>query len=116
MRICTRSSFFNRFVKGMGLCCFFVTVMSAGSVLGQDLNKKISLSLDSASLEQSIQEIAKKGDLRLSIRERLLSGSTKRVSVPSQLLTTGEALSMVLSGTGLRYRVVEGYVVIENAP
>lgn len=116
MRICTRSSFFNRFVKTPGLCCFFLMVMFAGRSFGQDLNKKITISFDSASLEQSINEIAKKGDLRLSIREKLLSGSTKRVSVASQTLTTGEALLMVLSGTGLRYRVVEGYVVVETAP
>ncbi len=70
------------------------------------------LALDSASLEHSINEIAKKADLRLSIREKLLSGNTKRVTVASQLLTTGEALSLVLSGTGLRFRVVEGYIVI----
>jgi TonB-dependent receptor len=114
MRICTRSSFFNRLAKG--LCCFFLTVMSAGYAFGQDLNKKITLSLDSASLEQSINEIAKKADLRMSIREKLLSGNTKRVTVASQLLTTGEALSLVLSGTGLRYRVVEGYIVVEAAP
>ena len=116
MRICTRSSFFIRFVKRPGLCCFFLLLMFAGSISAQDLNKRITLSLDSASLEQSIQEIAQKADLRLSIREKLLSGSTKRVSVASQTLTTGEALTLVLSGTGLRYRVVEGYVVVETAP
>ncbi|QEC42574.1 TonB-dependent receptor [Pseudobacter ginsenosidimutans] len=116
MRICTRSSFLNRFVKQPGLCCFFLLLLSTGSLSAQDLNKRIILSLDSASLEQSIHEVAKKADLRLSIREKLLSGSTKRVSVASQTLTTGEALTMVLSGTGLRYRVVEGYIVVETAP
>ncbi len=116
MRICKRSSFLNRLAKGLGLSFFLVMILSAEYASGQDLGRKITLSLDSASLEQSINEIAKKSRSPHEHPGELLSGNTKRVTVASQLLTTGEALSLVLSGTGLRYRVVEGYIVVEAAP
>lgn len=116
MRICTGSSFVKLFLKGLSLCFLFGMILSAECAFAQDLNKKITLDLDSATIEQSITEIGRKADLRLSVREKLLTGITQRVSVASQQLTVSEALSLVLNGTGLRYRIVEGYVVIEQAP
>ncbi|NML20935.1 TonB-dependent receptor [Pseudoflavitalea sp. G-6-1-2] len=116
MRICTGSSFVKLFLKGLSLCFLFGMILSAECAFAQDLNKKITLHLDSATIEQSITEIGKKADLRLSVREKLLAGITQRVSVASQQLTVSEALSLVLEGSGLRYRIVEGYVVIEQAP
>jgi TonB-dependent receptor len=102
----------------MGSCLSFplVLLLVAGQAYGQDLNKKITLSLDSATVEQGINEIAQKAALRLSVREKLLTGPTKRVSLASQQINVGDALTAVLAGTGLRYRIVEGYVVIEMAP
>jgi TonB-dependent receptor len=116
MRISTSSSFVKRFKKGCCLSLLAVMFACASRAYGQDLSQKITLQLDSATVEQSINEVARKAKLRLSVRDRLLSGVTNHVSVSAQTMTVSDALSMVLSGTGLRYRLVEGYVIIEKAP
>lgn len=116
MRICTGSLFVKRFKKGIGRCLLLAMIIGAGSANGQDLSKKITLQLDSATVEQSITDITRKAGLRLSVREKLLAGITKRVSIPSQQIAVSDALTQILSGTGLRYRMVEGLVVIETAP
>ncbi|HUP13537.1 MAG TPA: hypothetical protein VM187_15035, partial [Niastella sp.] len=97
MRICTGSSFVKRFKKGIGLFFLLAMIVCAGRTYGQDLSKKIALQLDSATVEQSITDIIRKSGLRLSVRQKLLAGDTKRVSVPSQQIAVGDALSLVLS-------------------
>lgn len=94
---------------------FFLSLFFNIRAEAQDLDKEIYLRLDSATIEQSIREIAKAGDLKLSIREKLLDGQSKKVS-SDQKFTVKQALDYVLNGTGLRFRIVEGYVVIEMAP
>lgn len=116
MRICNRSSWVKLFVLGFWLSFSLIMLITADQAYGQDLTKKITLNLDSATVEQGINEIAQKAALRLSVREKLLAGNSKRVTLSSQQISVGEALGTVLAGTGLRYRIVEGYIVIETAP
>lgn len=101
-------SFFSRLPVMALFLCFGI------SSNAQNLKQVISLKLDSATIDYSIQELARKGNFRVSLREKLLEGQTKRISLDKEL-TVQEALQLILQGTGLQYRIVEGYVVIETA-
>lgn len=86
-----------------------------GNIHGQESNKKIPLHLDSATLEHSLSEISTRSKMRLSVREKLLQGKEKKVTINADAITVEAALGEVLAGTGLQYRMVENYIVIETA-
>lgn len=80
----------------------------------QNLDKEIFLKLDSVTVVDGINEVGKAGNLKVAIKEKLLSTNVSRVSL-NQKISIKDALDAVLKGTGLQYRIVEGYIVIETA-
>ncbi|SOD13351.1 TonB-dependent receptor [Pedobacter xixiisoli] len=92
-----------------------VGVLLANSALGQNLNQKIKLKLDNATLGTSLATIEKQSKVQINAQVALLDNSSKKVNVDAEI-TVADALKLVLSHTNLQYKVVEGYVVITKKP
>lgn len=105
-----QTTFFRRLTAFAFLLLLSLLLSVPGQA--QDLEKEIYLKLDSATIEQSLKKIATTGNLQVSIREKLLDGKLAKISIDRRL-SVKEALDFVLSSTDLRFRIVEGYIVIE---
>ncbi len=92
-----------------------VGVLLANSALGQNLNQKIKLKLDNATLGSSLATIEKQSKVQINAQVALLDNISKKINVDTEI-TVADALNLVLSHTNLQYKVVEGYVVITKKP
>lgn len=92
-----------------------VGVLLANSALGQNLNQKIKLKLDNATLGNSLATIEKQSKVQINAQVELLESISKKISLNTEI-TVADALNLVLAHTNLQYKVVEGYVVITKKP
>lgn len=94
----------------------FAGVLCASAVRSQNLNQKIKLKLENASVESCLKGIEKQSNIQINAQISLLNQTTKRLSIDEASITVSEALKRVLVHTNLEYKVVEGYVVITRKP
>lgn len=96
-------------LTGLGL-------LFASNVSGQDLNRKIKLKLQAATIENSLAVVEKQGNIQINVAVNLLNKVSKKVNLSTENMTVAEALNNILANTNLKYSVVEGYVVITRKP
>jgi TonB-dependent receptor len=94
----------------------FVGVLCASSVRSQDLNQKIKLRLENASIENCLNAIEKQSKMQINAQVSLLNTISAKVSINAEEITVAEALNKVLYHTNLQYKLVEGYLVITRKP
>ncbi|RFZ95481.1 hypothetical protein D0C36_08150 [Mucilaginibacter conchicola] len=94
----------------------FAGVLLANKVDGQSLQEKVTLSLNNATVAQSLSAIETNSSVKFSVREKLVSAVLKSVTINARNETVKNILDDVLAHTGLQYKLVEGYVIIEVAP
>lgn len=93
-----------------------VGMLYANTVTGQDLNRKVDLKLEGVGVKESLLHIEAKTGVKFLLPQKVLDISTKKVNLTTNDMTVAEAIKNVLSNSGLRYKVVEHYVVIEAIP
>jgi TonB-dependent receptor len=94
----------------------FIGLLHAGNANSQDLSHKVKLQLSKASIKESLSSIQQQSDIKFLYTEEVLSGVNKKVNLSAPQISVKEAITNILSNTNLRYRLVEGYVVIETKP
>ena len=75
------------------------------------LSRTIVLRLERASLPEAVDAIARAGRFRVSYSAELMAKDA-RVSLPRRAVRVDEALTSVLSGTGLRFSVLRSGLVV----
>ena len=94
----------------------FISMLLANNVRSQDLDQQISLRLENVSVSEGLKVIAKQSNIRFSLREQSMKSVQKQVTLYSAKITVREALRQLLANTGLQYKLVEGYVVVDTKP
>ncbi len=94
----------------------FISMLLANNVRSQDLDQQISLRLESVSVAEGLTVIGKQSNIRFSVREQSMKSVRKQVTLLSDKITVREALSRLLANTGLQYKLVEGYIVVDTKP
>ncbi|WP_316841697.1 TonB-dependent receptor [Pedobacter gandavensis] len=94
----------------------FISVLLASNVKSQDLDHKISLRLENVTLAQGLSAIGKEGNIRFSLREQSMQKVKKPVSLVASQISVREAINKLLANTGLQFKLVEGYVVVDSKP
>src|SRR5690606_8172556 len=93
---------------------FVLTTLLAHVASGQHLDKHITLVLSNTSVKESLLRIEKQSDVKFVIPEKLMAATSKTVSTNNNSIAVKDAIELVLQSTNLRYKVVDGYVVIEE--
>jgi hypothetical protein len=93
---------------------FVLTTLLAHAASGQHLDKHITLVLSNTSVKESLLRIEKQSDVKFVIPEKLMAATSKTVSTNNNSIAVKDAIEFVLQSTNLRYKVVDGYVVIEE--
>lgn len=93
-----------------------VGMLYANTVTGQDLSRKVDLKLEGVGIKESLLTIEAKSGVKFLLPQKVLDISAKKVSITAQDITVAEAIKNVLSHSGLRYKLVDHYVVIEAIP
>jgi TonB-dependent receptor len=94
----------------------FISVLMASNVKSQDLDHKISLRLENVTIAQGLSAIGKVGNIRFSLREQSMQREKKNVTLVAAQISVREAINKLLANTGLQYKLVEGYLVIDSKP
>lgn len=94
----------------------FLSILAANNVKSQDLDHKISLRLENVTVAEGLSAIGKQGNIKFSVREQSMKMVTKNVTLVSAQITVREAINRLLIHTGLQYKLVEGYVVVDQKP
>ncbi|SMC89986.1 carboxypeptidase-like regulatory domain-containing protein [Pedobacter nyackensis] len=93
-----------------------VGMLYANTVTGQDLSRKVDLKLEGMGIKESLLAIEAKSGVKFLLPQKVLDISSKKVNLKAPDITVAEAIKNVLSNSGLRYKVVDHYVVIEAIP
>jgi len=94
----------------------FIGVLLARTANSQDLDKVIAIKLDQASVKESLLNIQAKSGVRFVLPEKLMAGLTRKITLEEDHSTVKYLIDRVLESTNLRYKIVEGYVVIDAKP
>ncbi|WP_228085224.1 STN and carboxypeptidase regulatory-like domain-containing protein [Mucilaginibacter sp. JRF] len=94
----------------------FAGMLLANRVDGQALQEKVTLSLNKATVAQSLSAIETNSSVKFSVREKLVSSIIKSVTLSARNEPVKNVLDDILAHTGLQYKLVEGYVIIEAIP
>ncbi|WP_256009823.1 TonB-dependent receptor domain-containing protein [Desertivirga xinjiangensis] len=90
----------------------FVGLVCANTVIGQNLNQKIKLELENASVGNSLSIVEKASNIQINAQIGLLNGVQKKVTINAAEITIADALNRIFANTNLQYKLVEGYVVV----
>lgn len=94
----------------------FISILMASNVKSQDLDHKISLRLEHVTVAEGLSAIGRQSNIKFSVREQSMKSVRKSVTLISSQITVREAINNLLANTGLQYKLVEGYVVIDTKP
>ena len=116
--------FTNEKISFLMKCSFILLIVQftcigmllANTVHSQDLNQKISLTLENATLKESLLKIEKQSNIQFVLPEKLVGQIQKKSSLNMQNVTIKQAIEKVLHATGLKFEVVENYIVIAAIP
>ncbi|MCW3463950.1 TonB-dependent receptor domain-containing protein [Chitinophaga nivalis] len=93
----------------------FLAVLPA-SAQSSILDKRISLDLKGAGLKESLRAIERQIGVMFNVQSALLNKATVKVNLSAKDMTVRTALDKVLAPAHLRYRLLEGAVVIDEKP
>lgn len=93
-----------------------ISMLLANNVKSQDLDQQISLRLENVSVSEGLTAISKQSNINFSLRQKSMKSVQKQVTLSSPKITVREALRQLLANTGLQYKLVEGYIVIDSKP
>lgn len=93
---------------------FALLLLAATSTANAQSPEQFSFNLPAESLSQALKEVAVLTGRNVIAPAELL-GNQRAVPL-SGTFTAEEAITRLLAGTGLRYRLVEGTLVVERAP
>lgn len=93
-----------------------VGLLYANTVTGQDLSRKVDLKLEGMGIKESLLAIEAKSGVKFLLPQKVLDISAKKVNITASDITVAEAIKNVLANSGLRYKIVDHYVVIEAIP
>jgi TonB-dependent receptor len=91
-------------------------VLIASSGYGQNLEKKVRINIENASVKESLLVIEQSSNIRFLFRTDLLSPVRKTVTLNAQEITVRDAINQVLKNTPLEYKVAGGFVTIVARP
>ncbi|MDO7743998.1 MAG: TonB-dependent receptor, partial [Pedobacter sp.] len=94
----------------------FMSMLLANNVKSQDLDRKISLHLAHVTVAEGLSIIGKQSNIKFSLREQSMKSVKKSVTLVSTEITVREAINRLLANTGLQYKLVEGYIVVDAKP
>jgi len=94
----------------------FMSMLLANNVKSQDLDRKISLHLAHVTVAEGLSIIGKQSNIKFSLREQSIRSVKKSVTLVSAEITVREAINRLLANTGLQYKLVEGYIVVDAKP
>ncbi|MFC4209758.1 TonB-dependent receptor plug domain-containing protein [Pedobacter lithocola] len=94
----------------------FIGVILAGTVRSQDLGKAITLDLRESSLRESLLKVQSASGILFVLPDQLIAAEKFKVNYRVSDVTVKTALEKILISTRLRYRIFEGYVIIEEKP
>lgn len=94
----------------------FISMLLANNVKSQDLNQKINLRLENVSVGEGFAAIARQSNIKFSLREESIRSIKKNVTLIATEITIKQAIDQLLYNTRLRYKLVEGYVVVDAKP
>jgi len=94
----------------------FIGMLLANNVKSQDLDQKISLRLENVTVAEGLNAVSKQSNISFSVREQSMKPVNKNVTLVAAQITVREALKQLLVNTGLQYKLVEGYVVVDAKP
>lgn len=89
-----------------------ISVLTANGVRGQNLNQKVFLDIDGLSVKEGLLNIEKKSDVRFIIRDDLFNNLNKKIVLKAAQITVKEAITQMLAGTALDYKVAGGFITI----
>ncbi|RQO64537.1 hypothetical protein DBR43_32650 [Pedobacter sp. KBW06] len=90
----------------------FVSLLFAREGHSQGLDQAIRLSIKNAGMKESILAIEKESGIRFLMRDDLIKGYEKKLTISSPKITVRHALEQVLSGTPLTYVELNGFVSV----
>ena len=90
-----------------------IGILSGFTAKGQDLEKRISLSLQEVPVSEVLQAITEKTGLKFSYSPQL-AGLKKRISVNLRDAPLREVFDQVFHQNGIAYLLVEGQVVLKS--
>lgn len=107
-----------RFLMRVSILVFFlrfflVSAAFAGEANGQVLEQKLRLELNDANVTESLRQIERNTGVFFSFATQLIKNNTKKITL-AQDMSLKEALVLILADTGISYRVVSGYVILEG--
>ncbi len=83
---------------------------------GDVLSRTVSLSLNSASIESALRDVASQADLRLSYSNDIIPAD-RRLTINRRRIAAGDAIREILAGTDLDVVVSPaGYVIVVRSP
>ncbi|RLJ69581.1 TonB-dependent receptor domain-containing protein [Pedobacter alluvionis] len=95
----------------------FSGILLASDVKSQNLDQvKVNLSLNKATIQESLLTLQRKSGIRISFFDELLQKEAKKITLNSSNITAGDALRKILSGTKLNYRLVKDFIIIDAKP
>lgn len=95
----------------------FTGVLLAGSVKAQNLDEvRININLRQASIQESLLTLQRKSGIRISFFDEAVQKENKKVNLSGKYITAGETLRRILANTGLTYRLVKDFVIIDTKP
>jgi TonB-dependent receptor len=103
----------------LALLALILTGLSTFTACAQaelELEKKIDLDLSEATLRESLTAIENRSTILFNVQSALLSKFSVKVNLSAKGITIREAISKILESTNLRYRLLEGSVVIDEKP
>ncbi|MGQ7856684.1 TonB-dependent receptor domain-containing protein [Pedobacter sp. WC2501] len=92
----------------------FLSLLYASSAKSQTLDQKIDLQLINASVKESLLKVQRLSSTNFLFNDQLIRSVEKKISIKVNGITVKDAIEDILKHTGLRYRVVNGFVTIDQ--
>lgn len=94
----------------------FISLLFADHLKSQDLSTRVNLHIEKAGIKESLLNIEELSGVRFLLPEAVFMAEAKKVTLHKENITVKDALTDIFHGTGLEYRLLNGYVVIGKKP
>lgn len=95
----------------------FAGVLVASTAKSQNINEvNVALNLKEATVKESLIQLQAKSGIKFTLFSQLLDREHKKVTLATAQMSVRDALANILSGTNLRYKLVNEFIVIEARP
>lgn len=94
----------------------FVTLLFTQVAYGQNLNKKISLSVENVSIREALKQVKTQSGIIFAFNSDITKYASKKISIAQKDITVKQAIDLILKGTNLHYKQVDDQLLIEEKP